>query len=330
LRNSVHYRISNATRTLRERQYVFTGEGSDYDSLGNFVDGRGEYEPVTVPGSERPVTEVVASAQVNWRPAQLEGSGEKGWPDRFSSETFVKVDEKTTSADRRRVYLLDPGVLQNDATTLEGRFTFRQDVFLLPDQPAFSMRFRYERNNLTDNRFEGLYRDVDEGERRVVVRSSPREGFGLDVEYLNRRRREDLEEGGAVQSEERRSHGLRILMTAWLGARAKAALRSELEDSRDRISDRKVRTVELEPRFTYSFLGKGRAETAVTWRTASGDEQTGSFSRIAYAGRPGWEWRLSADYRVGKYVTASLTYTGSNLEGRDTIHSGKSEIRAYF
>ncbi len=330
LRNTFNYRISNATRTMRERHYVYVGEGADYDSLGNFVDGEGFYESVTVPGNPRPVTEVVASARFKWQPGPAGSPSGDGWPGHFAAETFLKVDERTTSTDRRRVYLLDPGVLQDDRTTLEGRFTLRQDVFLLPDQPTFSIRLRYEYNDLTDNRFEGLLRDVVEGRRSVLIRSSPREGLGFDVEYLNRWRGEDLEEGGAVQSEERRSHGLKVLLTAWLGARARLALRSQWEDSIDRVSDRKVRAVEMEPKLTYSFLGKGRAESAVTWRGASGDEQTGSFSRIAYTGRPGWEWRLSADYRVGKYVTASLTYSGSSFEGRDTMHSGKSEVRAYF
>ncbi len=332
LSNRFNYRISNATRTLRERHFVWVGEGADYDSSGNFIDGEGFYEPVTVPGGSRPVTEVVASARLRWNPTRRAAltSGEGAWFDRFSSETFIKIDEKTTSDDRARIYLLDPGVLRDDQTTLEGRLTFRQDLLLFPRRPTFSVRFRYEYNDFTDNRLEGVFRDVVEGQRSILLRSSPREGLGLELEYLNRWRGEDVEEGGAVRAEDRFSHGVRMQVSQWIGGRTKLVLRTAFDSTEERESARAVRSLEVAPAVTYSFLGKGRAEGAMTWRRASGDIETGPFSRIGYLGRPGWDWRLRADYRVGRYVTASLTYSGNREEGRDAIHSGKTELRAYF
>lgn len=337
LKNNVNYRISNATRTVKERHFVYVGEGADYDSLGNFVDGEGFYEPVTVPGVERPVIEVVASARLTWDPrargpgtAVRRGGESLGWIRHVGSETFVKVDERTTTTDRWRVYLLDPGALQQDDTTLDGRVTLREDIFLFRDHPAFSIRLRYEFSNIEDNRLSGLLREIGEGQRTVLFRGAPTQSLGLEVEYLNRWRAEEVEEGGRVEREDRRSHGLRLQVTQWLGQRARLAIRSALESTTDRAQDQGIRTLEVAPTLTYSFLGKGRAECGATWREASGEDRTGPFSRIGWIGRPGWEWTLGADYRIGRYVTASLTYSGTRLEGRDAIHSGRSELRAYF
>ena len=39
---------------------------------------------------------------------------------------------------------------------------------------------------------------------------------------------------------------------------------------------------------------------------------------------------LMVDYRLGRYMTAFLSYNGRKEPGRSMIHTGRMEVKAYF
>ena len=70
-----------------------------------------------------------------------------------STETFFRIDERSTEKDVKKIYLLNLGSFQQDSTTIFGRIEFRQDVHLWENNRDFSLRYRYRNRNELNNQF---------------------------------------------------------------------------------------------------------------------------------------------------------------------------------
>jgi hypothetical protein len=85
---------------------------------------------------------------------------------------------------------------------------------------------------------------------------------------------------------------------------------------------------------TYSFRGKGRLRGEIE-RTSTAIENADLVSSTYELTRGNSEgdtymWQLNFDYRLSRFITASLNYEGRSLAEGDVIHTGKAEIRAVF
>jgi hypothetical protein len=43
-----------------------------------------------------------------------------------------------------------------------------------------------------------------------------------------------------------------------------------------------------------------------------------------------WLWRISTDYRVTKFIQATLNYDGRSESGNSPLHNARAEVRAFF
>ncbi|NOY06144.1 MAG: hypothetical protein GXO82_05865, partial [Chlorobi bacterium] len=48
-----------------------------------------------------------------------------------------------------------------------------------------------------------------------------------------------------------------------------------------------------------------------------------------FAGK-NWSWRLSGDYRITRFLQATLNYFGRSEPGNQVIHTARAEVRAFF
>jgi hypothetical protein len=87
----------------------------------------------------------------------------------------------------------------------------------------------------------------------------------------------------------------------------------------------------VEPRIVRSFMQKGRAELRGSWFHVATDAETLPYE-MADGDPPGdnFRWDLRFDYRISRYLTATLSYSGNKDADRETVHIGQAEVRAFF
>jgi hypothetical protein len=181
LRTDVFYEFSRQQSSRFERRFVRVQPGTGQyrytgDVNGNGVADEEEFEqvrfdgdhtPILIPGEQfLPVSVVRASGRVRTRP------GLPLFPsllDRFSFETTVRVEEKSSDPRTANVAFLNLNTFLRSASTLGGSQTLQQDIHLDEHSQALSVRARVsERRGLT--RLVSASEDAYGNERSVRFR----------------------------------------------------------------------------------------------------------------------------------------------------------------
>lgn len=340
----LHYQISNLQAAKKERQFEDVGEWSgdyrqDKDS-GEYIYDPGHRESryvlrLKTTGNFEPVTELKASARLRLAPIRILHARRPRahlWSrlaSHISTDTFLKVEELSREKDKRSIYLLDFDKFQRDKTTIRGNTTIRQDLFLFPTWRHFNLRLRYRRNDDEDNQF------LSGREERLWLEKSIRArwwlgrlAFQLDYgwERINRR----VEDGFTYDI---KSHAMAGEVSYRPQPQTELSLSSEYVRNHDAPSGKRSLAMTLSPKVSYSFRGKGRAEADFEWAHVSAEPKGATLPyRMADGKGVGntFGWNLRMDYRLNRYLTCLVSYSGRNGQDRKTTHSGRAELRAYF
>ncbi len=267
------YELSTEQTARPERIYQQVPKGSgSYIYLGD-VNGNhivddadfrltrfdGDFISVIVPtGVLLPVTDLKASSRIRLNGGRLFTGHE--WFETvlgaLSSETYLRVDEKSSEADKKQIYLLHLSHFLNDQTTIAGSDLITQDLYLFETLPEFSMRFRYSRR-------KGLTQYALTDERTYADERSMRIRWQLVKEFSNQtdltEKKDNLSSG---QVDYRvRSVVSRAFATDWayrpdqsveLGIKVSVGEAVNFDTTSARINTESVRLV-------YSLSGKGQA-----------------------------------------------------------------------
>ncbi|HSQ75127.1 MAG TPA: hypothetical protein VLT13_06205, partial [Bacteroidota bacterium] len=168
LETDLFYEVSTEQASQLERVYVRVSPGSgNYRYLGDLngnglADERefeltrfdGEYVALTLPTDElTPIIDLKTSARLRMTPQRfVQLGGLTGDVLRaLTSETYVRVEEKSRERDLEQIYLLHFSKFREDATTMAGSVLFTQDIHVFEGKPSFSSRLRFsERRGLTN------------------------------------------------------------------------------------------------------------------------------------------------------------------------------------
>lgn len=96
-------------------------------------------------GDAAPVLTLRAHADVTVKPGLR---WNEGLMPLWSMEASLRLEERSRTAERRRLALLDPGVQRTPGETLDGRWSSRVDVFLRPDALTWNTRLRWTRSRI--------------------------------------------------------------------------------------------------------------------------------------------------------------------------------------
>lgn len=343
-----------AARLQRVFVQVRVGDGGyiwqDLDSNGIQTEnefretnaGDGEYVRVNLPTSELfPVIDLDATLRLNLRPERfLSDSSFFGrilQP--ITSETFLRVEEKSQSENESDVYLLKLATFQNEETTLLGNALVQQDFNLFERGKDFSARLRFiNRSGLTQ-----LFNDVERSrsfERSLRLNWNPSIDIGLQLdgaledrsllgEDLDATRAYDL---SALSVETDFSYRPeRSLELGWI-------FRVRSADDIFPTLPRSTFLTGNEIRGVYSIETRGRLRGTLERTVVEGTNLNGGdvFSlpfqlTDGYAIGTTWIGRLSFDYRFGANIQASITYTGRAEPPTNRVrHTGQAEVRAFF
>jgi hypothetical protein len=286
-------------------------------------------------GRYLPVTELSASTRwgLRLRSGALARAGlpePSAWR-RFlaalSLETDVKLSEMTRTDDKRRLYLLDPSVIQGDDTVrgdIVGRHTIR---YLAPDGSVSARLAAITRDGLDRSYTNSSEVTVQRG-ATADLKLSRGGTMSFRVQGDLGRRAQDAEGGETYRIDER---ALLAEVSAERVRNLEVRFSGRVVHEDETMASVDATSVELTPSATYRFRGVGTASASVT-RT---DVLTSAGALPAYLaeGRaPGVTlvWRFFGEYRFNRYLTGSANYTAEERPGTDPRQTFDLRMNAFF
>jgi len=351
LETDLFYEVSTQQSSRLARVFVRVAQGTgNYKYLGDlnnngfaeeteFVQTRfdGDYVVVSVPTEELyPIIDLQTSLRLRLTPARVLTAPRGVWEgvlSALSTETYVRIGEKSTERDLKQIYLLHLSKFQQDSTTLVGSTLFTQDIFVFEGQPAFSARARYAERRGMSNFALGVERSYGR-ERSLRVRWQLVPEIANQVDYANKI---DRLEGSQASTRFRDivSNDVTFDLSYRPEQNFELGLKLEVSKSTDRypsppldawLNAQNVRLV-------YAFQGAGQVRVEAAREEVSLGRSVDSYPYELTGGRvPGktWLWRAALEYRLTNFVQASVNYDGRSEGGRSPVHTGRAEVRAFF
>lgn len=344
------YDVSTQKSAKLERvfQRVEKGSGSymyigDIDSNGIATEDEfrptrfdGDYILLTMPSDKlTPVVDLKANWRLKLVPAKFISDETLAGriSNMVSSETFLRIEEKSTIPDQQKIYLLNLNSFLSDSFTISGSSAITQDINLLENDPTFSMRLRYqERKGLIQ--FAAATERSFNRDRSIRLRWQLVKEISNQIDYENKNNQ-------VISSQE--NYRVRNISSNFV------------------ISDWIYRP---EPKFEFGFkLGLGKAENKFTTVLTTADMNTqgariiysfkdrglarlefnreevqivGATQNIPFELTSGrvlgktWLWRLAVEYRVTSFIQTSIYYDGRKEAKLKTNHQMRGEVRAFF
>lgn len=344
---NVYYEVGTGLEQRREFIYleVPPGQGvyvwNDYD--GDGIKDLNEFEVAAFAYDANYIRYSIQSNQyvkaysnqlnqsVTWNPSRFSRNGKGEWFKRWSGQTTWRTERKTTGEEG--LSRLNPLLrVQADSVLLTESALIRNAVFFNKTSPVFGAEFSHQASrvrNLLSNGFE------ERADENVL--------FGFRWTWQGQ-----LTTGGEIQVGERRvasdflanrNYALKhIQISPRLVWQPNTEVRLEIKGSRSQkrntmgTESADIRRAGLES--VWNATQKHSFKIQVEWIVIEfrGDAN----SSIAYDMNEGLlpgnnaTWSCQFQKSVSKYLQMQLGYQGRKSDGRDVIHTGSVQLRAFF
>ncbi len=346
----LYYEFSNQRSARLERLFIHVAKGNgNYRYLGDmnrngvfdendFEQDRfdGNYIVVYVPSDQLyPVVDLKASIRLRLQLVRLIPLS-SNWLSKslrvISTETYLRVDEKSKETDTKQIYLLNFAHFLSNRTTIAGSQQITQDVFLFENNSDLSFRFRYsERYGLTQ--FVSTVERSYLQERSVRIRSQLVQEIGNQTDFINKidqvtassptMREHDLVSNALLSDFSYRptmnwevgfNFGVTEVVNYNVGKNATA-----------NINEEGIRIIQ-------SFPGAGQLRAEFKREEVSLENIENPTYEMTTGKTPGqsYLWQLTFDYRITSNLQLSLNYNGRTEGGHTPIHLARMEARAFF
>ncbi len=299
----------------------------------------GDYILLTIPTDELfPVIDLKSSLRLRLRPDRIlrEEADAPLWQGvlrALSSETFIRIDEKSEEERTSDIYLLRLDRFLNDSTTLRGFQNFRQDLFLFERSQDFSLRLRFDQRDGFSQYALGSERSWRrERSLRVKTRLVREIGLQADAIFLD-----DELRTAAASSRARDIVSANLIgdlsYRPWKDVEIGFVIDSKTAtDSWPAVPvEADITTLSL--RSITAFPGPGRLRIEIERSTVTFNTEVDRFPFELTDGRAegtSWVWRLNFDYRLTSFMQATLSYLGRSETERAVIHTARAEVKAFF
>ena len=297
----------------------------------------GEYLRTFIPGDDLvPAIGVQGRLRLRLDPAHLLGDAPTGWRAALaevSSLTTLDVQEKSEEPDLARVYLLDPGALQNPETTLNGRFRIGQELTFFRDRTRYGGRLYGQHLRSTNRLATGLER------RRIQQLDAEAQVQALDPLGLRLRgswerstsesafvsRRFDIE---SVEAEPEATWRFSPAVTLTGGLRLARNRDTAGEEREARILIVPLRLRIAAANRLQLLLHAERADVRVDGPLAIG--QAGFELTERRGEGVSYLWSVGGQYAINQFLRASLNYEGRAPAATPVIHNVRVQLSAVF
>lgn len=313
--------------------------GNGIEELDEFEPTRfddGEYILRTFPSDELiPIIDLKTSIRLKLKPNRSEVFNFlPTWlQKKFSTETFLAVDEKSNTKHLNNIYLLRFSKFMNDSTTMSGSQQIIQDIFYDESNRNFNLRFRYlQRKSLTQFALDSEHRmQIDRSLRAGIkvfnnIYSQTDMGYG-EIKYL-------------TSNLFRPSYQIKnIYFIPDLSYRTnfvwEVGLKSLVDYRKNFLTTNQSALIWSEIiryNYTYKNIGRFRAEFEMT-NTTIKKNPNDIVSYDLSSGNPDgklYVWRTIFDYKISDFISSYFSYDGRLANNNPPIHTMRAEIRAFF
>jgi len=347
----VHYEVLTERASRLQRVFVRVTPGTGtYRYLGDlnnngiaddneFVQTRfdGDYVPRSVAVGELvPIIDLQTGFRLRFQPRRLVEGGASTGADvlrALSTETTIRLDEKSTTRNMQDIYLLHLSKFQQDSTTITGGASFVQDLLVFEGNPLFSGRLRFQQRKGLASLVGGPEHSLT-GERSVRLRFQPLAEIAGQFEVVNRTDRLTAQNAssrirdiaGTVFSADL---SYRPVQEIEWGVKVDAGSSTDREPSTPTVADLNAEAV----RFSYALAGKGQLFIEGSREEVRLSPAVTLFPYELTGGRVAgisWLWRLTFDYRVTGFLQTTVSYDGRTEAGAPVVHTARAEVRAFF
>jgi len=352
INTDLFYEVSTERTSKLERVYfkVPYGQGNytySGDRNTNGVQDESEFEPtryegdyilITLPTDQLfPVIDLRSSARIRFTPARLLATGTRNvfedMANAISTESFLRVEEKSSDESTANIYLMRFSTFLNDTTTLRGFQNLRQDVFLFDQDPEFSMRFRFDQSRGFSQYALANERSYRR-ERSVRLKTQLVREIGMQSDLVST----DDDVSSSTSSNRARA----ISATTWTNdfsyrpfPHVEVGFVYTSKSATDSYPETPV-AAEINSqtfRTSLSFDGPGRLRVELERNEVKLSQTLSTFPFELTDGRAdgkSWIVRANFDYRFTSFLQANLTYLGRSEGGRSMLHTARAEVRAFF
>ncbi|MFI5251010.1 MAG: hypothetical protein ACHQQQ_01145 [Bacteroidota bacterium] len=293
----------------------------------------GDYIAVIVPSDQYiPVTDLKVSSRIRLNGSKF-FSKDRWYTTAFSSlssESYLRVSEKSSNPTTRDVYFLHLGTFLNDQTTLDGSNLITEDLYVLENNSAFSMRLHYDQTN-------GFTQYSLQNERVYNHEQSIRLRWHLVEEISNQidviQKIDNLSSTqlsnrvrGIASSSLSSDWSYRPVQKVELGFKFGVGRAINFDTTTANLNDQSVR-------LNYSIETKGQARVEFSREEVLMTNPGLLFPYELTGGKvvgKTWLWRFGFDYRITDFLQSSVNYEGRSENNSVPIHTGRAEVRAFF
>lgn len=357
------YEISNQRTARIERlffpvqrgygNYKYQGDlnGNARADVDEFVLARyadeGEYVLITLPSEQLyPTTDLRTSLRLRLTPGGLfdaeDISSTADLLRGISTETIIRLEERSTLEDEASIFLLDISKFRNDSTTLAGLYEYDQSLNLFENNATHSYRLRFYERTMAQQYTTGL-------ERTYRAERSLRGRFRIFSDLTNETMLRSITDLALTRSQSftqpYRVGGYGV-ESEWsyhpAATRLDYGLRGEVRSTTEALSGISSLANSVTIKSSYSLESRTRLRGEFERDELTLRNQSSVSVALPYALTNGrtdgttWLWRLALDYNFGAGVIATLAYDGRNARtgfltnDRETIHNARAEVRAAF
>ena len=351
LETDVFYEVSTERSSRLERVFVHVAQGTgNYKYLGDLNNNGvaddnefeltrfdGDYIAITLPSDQLfPIIDLKTSVRFRISPKQFLKNPEDAFSkvlSVLSSESYVRVDEKSSEPDLKQIYLLHFRKFQNDSTTIAGSTIFTQDLNVLEGSPDVSVRLRYSQRTGLNRFTSGIERSYAR-ERSIRLRLQLVKEIANQIDYSNTIDRVNSNEP-SNQLRDILSNSLVYDLSYRPEQNLELGFKTQVGTSTDRfqipelVSDLNTQSV----RFVYAFSGAGQLRVETSREEVRLNRAVDVFPFELTGGRVDgktWLWNVAFDYRVTEFIQATMNYDGRAEGGNPPVHTARAEVRAFF
>ena len=345
------YEVTTERSSKQERVFVRVAQGAgNYRYLGdlnhNGIAEESEFEltrfdgdfiSLTLPTDKLyPIIDLKTSLRFRINPRQFiqQPSGFlESAASIMSTETYIRVDEKSTESNLKDIYLLNFKKFLQDSTTISGSNLFTQDLYFLEGRPEFSTRLRFsQRKGL--NQLSGGNERSYVRERSIRLRWQLVREISNQIDIINK---VDRVSGSQGSSRVRDITSNSVVFDLSYRPEQDIEVGFKLETGKSTDNNQTpalnadINTQAL--RFVYALQGAGQARVEATREEVGLGRALDSFPFELTGGRVAgktWLWRCALDYRVTQFIQATVNYDGRSEGGRTPVHTARAEVRAFF
>lgn len=349
------YEFSNQRSAQLERVFVRVAKGNgnyrykgDLNGNGIADDNEfeltrfdGDYIVLFIPSDQlTPVVDLKTGLRFRFQPTRFLNQPSTTFEKilkSISTESFFRIEEKSTESDTRQIYLLNFQKFQNDQTTIAGSNQFTQDVYVFENDPTLSFRFRFNERNALVRFVSALERNYIR-ERSLRVRSQLIREIGNQTEFINKT---DRVIASSFSPRERDVLSNTISSEFFYRPEPEweVAFRYGIGRSADRFANQNI-TADMNQqtlRLTYALLSAGQLRGEFEREEVALSNRPNSLTRpLAFELTNGkvegktFLWQVAFDYRINQYMQVTVNYNGRSEGGGNAVHTARAEAKAFF